>query len=110
MDDTALHVIRSWVGSNPSDTDLETRFDRLTDAQLVALEVLRERRADLVSNPAQFAVSGDYSQSTGKNIDALDADIVRLERLTGTGVDVVRTGVLTRSTGGRHIRARAGGW
>lgn len=110
MDDAVLATIRSWVGSSPTIGDLELRLDRLGDPNLVALEVLRSRRADLVSNPMQFTVVGDYSENRTANLKAISDDILQLEKLTGTGADVVTAGVLVRATSGRRIRTRTTGW
>lgn len=80
-----LAVIRSHVGSTPNDADLTARWERLGTVEKVALEVLRGRLADLLAAPASLRVDGDYSESWGKNIDALRVKVRELEAAVASG-------------------------
>lgn len=85
-----LAVIRSWCGSTTGtsgdlhdSSDLDARMSRLGSPEAVSLEILRERRADMLSNPLSFQVQGDYSEDRAENLRALDVLIGQLERLVG---------------------------
>lgn len=75
LDANQLAVLRSRLGSNANEADLSARYDRLGDLVAVEHEVLSQRLADLLASPATFSVPGEYSQSTGENIRALQARI-----------------------------------
>jgi len=72
-----LMYTRRRVGLLPVDADLQTIFDAYTLEGVVEplewtiLSVLETRLAELIRNPATFSVSGEYSQSTAPNIEAL---------------------------------------
>lgn len=76
-----LRYARRRVGSLPADAELNTLYDTLVaeskdqPLEWLILEVLETRLADLIRNPETFSVSGEYSQSTGQNIEALKADV-----------------------------------
>lgn len=78
---TDLRYTRRRLGSLPADADLDTLYDTLvlegktSPVEWVILETLETRLADLIRNPATFSVSGEYSQSTAANIEALKAEI-----------------------------------
>lgn len=77
-----LARIREWVGSSPDDGDVATVYERVGEDPLAAaLSILRTRRADMLAEPATWAVSGEYSQSTKDNLAALDRQIADLETL-----------------------------
>lgn len=88
-----LAYLRKWLGStvnedtNPAVVeDLEARYDRLDSLPAVVAEVLRQRLADLAdweNNPAQYAISGEYSQDIGGNIDFLKSLLAQLEQEEG---------------------------
>lgn len=67
--------IRRQVGSSPPDADLQAIFDRTGDVDVLVLEILETRYADMLANPTSFSVSGEYSQSTGENLKALQKQI-----------------------------------
>lgn len=102
-----LAVIRSWCGSavgSPdgdrySTADLAARLGRLGSPHRVALEVLRERRADLLVDPLSVTLTGDGAQDATGNVKALDASIRQLEVIVrdAGGVGRVRVGRLARS-------------
>lgn len=109
LDADVLAEIRELIGSQPDDVAVEVVYDRkaamgVADDLLVAstaLSILRQRRAELLLTPASFSVPGDYSQSTGDNIRALDGLIADLEDQTGEGGAVFTTSQLTRCDTGR---------
>jgi hypothetical protein len=76
-----LAQIRALIGSKqpPSDADLAVAYDRLGSAEAVALEVLEGRYADLLAGPAKWAVEGDFSVDSSKNIDKLGAAIAGIK-------------------------------
>lgn len=102
-----LDDIRNWIGDQtpPTDNDLAVLWDRHPTVEQVALFVLRKRRASLLTNPAAFTVQGDYSQSTVKNLDALNALIGQLEQITGEGQHVVSAGRIVRVGASRRLPA-----
>lgn len=67
--------IRRQTGSTPSDSDLNVIYTRVGNVDVLVLEVLETRYANLLATPASFTVVGDYSQSTGENLKALAAKI-----------------------------------
>lgn len=70
--------IRRQVGNQPDDAALNVLFDRLLTVDELVLQILETRLAELERIPAQFAVSGEYSQSTAANITALRDRIASL--------------------------------
>lgn len=70
-----LVFIRRQVGSQPDDASLQAIYDRPVTVNQLVLEVLELRYADLILAPAQFAIPGDYSQTTTENIKALAEQI-----------------------------------
>lgn len=90
-----LTYLRRRVGSAPDDAALTLTYDGYVESgvkyplEWVILEVLEIRLADMIRNPAQFSVSGEYGQNTGKNIDAM-LDLIKGQRayMIGLGLDV----------------------
>jgi hypothetical protein len=74
-----LAEVRDWVGSTPDDGEVGDTFDALGSVRDTIRRILRRRRADLIANPAQFSVPGEYSQNTGDNLKYLDALIASLD-------------------------------
>lgn len=71
--------LKGELGSTVDLADLETRYLRLGTARAVALEVLRERLADLRNQPATVSLSGVVSVGFAENIKALERQIAALE-------------------------------
>lgn len=66
--------------------NLEERYDRLGTVQLVAVEVLRERLADIanaLANPLSFSISGEYSQDSAANVPFLKSMLALAEQEAG---------------------------
>lgn len=88
-----LAYLRTVLGSTVNEDtnpevveDLEDRFLRLQDVKLVAVEVLRQRIADIAdvqNNPLNFTVVGEYSQDASGNIAYLKALLAQVESDAG---------------------------
>jgi hypothetical protein len=76
-------TVQAWLlaqlGPATPLTDLETRYTRLGTARAVAIEVLYERKAALLQQPATINVSSVVSLSTAENIKALERQIALLQ-------------------------------
>jgi hypothetical protein len=74
---------RAWLlaqlGTSTDLADLDTRYARLTSARAVAIEVLYERKAELVSSPASLTVSSVLTVGYAENIRALERQIASLQ-------------------------------
>jgi hypothetical protein len=91
-----IYAIRRWVGETPDDTALNDAYDRLGNTQVIILEVLETRLANLEAEPASFNVPGEYGQSTAQNIVALRETLARLRAQIDPTVDTTspfQTGV-----------------
>lgn len=75
--------VQAWLiaqlGTTTNVTDLETRYTRLGSARAVAIEVLSERKAALLQQPASVNVSGVVGVAFTENIKALERQIALLE-------------------------------
>lgn len=75
-----LAEARDWITWDPpSDADLNTAHDSLGLKWAVVVRFLRRKLQSYIGNPAQFSISGDYSQSTAANIAALQAQLSQAE-------------------------------
>lgn len=103
--------LRSQIGESAETTDLQAAFDRLGSVRDVAIEVLRERRAQWLNQPMTVSVSGVASLSLAENVKAVERQIAELVKLDddpsddpgGGGIDgpggaghVLRTAVIPR--------------
>jgi len=96
MSEGLLRVARSYVGTeSPTDVELNARFDETGSARTTVEQILRQRRADFVADPASYTIGGKYTQNAASNIIALERDLDRLLMLPDDlGVDPV-TGEVT---------------
>lgn len=102
-----IRSVRNWTGRQPSDTDIQQAITDTGTLDLAALSILKQRRADMVSQPGKLAVAGDVTvETTPAQLAALDAQIGALEKLTGTGPARVTVSTLTR----RSERNSVGCW
>lgn len=91
---TDLALVRDEVGTAtpPTDTELNTSYDELGHWILVALRVLKRRRAAATSGSTadSFSLAGVFSVSMKASIRDLDGQIARLqgEYEAETGVDL----------------------
>ncbi|WP_448333483.1 hypothetical protein [Streptomyces sp. DSM 41534] len=79
MDAATRAWLISQLGTATNLADLDQRYARLGTARAVALEVLRERLADLVAQPSVIGVSSVVNINTTANIAALERQITLLE-------------------------------
>lgn len=86
MDEAELAAIRGWVGSLPSDDEIEEIYNRLGNFDATVLEILRTRLADYTSEPSSLSVPG-LSISNTSNISALQQLISDFENSGGLGLD-----------------------
>jgi hypothetical protein len=88
--------------------DLEDRYLRLGSVQLVAVEVLRQRLADIAdvaNNPLNFTVVGEYSQDSSGNVAFLQRMLNEAEQEAGVPGSSTMTAVQPgRGRWSRHPR------
>lgn len=102
--DEDLAYLRTKLGSQVNEdtnpayvSDLEDRYDRLGTVQLVAVEVLRQRLADIadpLANPLSYSISGEYSQDGSNNVAYLKAMLSDAEEDAGVPGSSVMTAVM----------------
>lgn len=78
LSDSEYAYLRSELGEADR-ADLDARHQRLGSVQAVAIEVLRERKAALVSDPLAVTVQGIATVSNAENVRALERQIAALE-------------------------------
>lgn len=75
--------VTAWLlaqlGTDTNLADLENRYVRLGSARAVALEVLRQRLADLRAQPAAVTVSSVVAVNYTANLAAYERQIAALE-------------------------------
>ncbi|MGR3937027.1 hypothetical protein [Streptomyces sp. BRA346] len=74
LNDAEYSYLRSELGEADR-TDLDARYQRLGSLQAVAVEVLRERRAALVSDPLAITLQGVATVNNAENVKALERQI-----------------------------------
>lgn len=79
MDSAVQAWLLAQLGTSTNLADLVTRYTRLRAARAVAVEVLRERHAELLAQPAGISVSNVVNLNTAPNIAALERKIAALE-------------------------------
>jgi len=79
MDAAQLAWLRSQLGTATDMADLELRYTRLGTVRAVAIEVLYERKAALIAQPASVNVSSVVSVTFTENIKAIERQIAILE-------------------------------
>ncbi len=79
MDDHLLRWLLAILGPATDTSDLQQRYARLQSARAVALEVLRERRAELLEQPLKVSLSGVVSVDNSGNLAAIERQIAGLE-------------------------------
>jgi hypothetical protein len=88
LSDNDMKVVRSRVGDGPSDEVLDERYDRLGSVDEVIRETLAARLASLLDRPDTFNVPGEYGESRGGQIKALQDELAG--GATASGVPQVR--------------------
>lgn len=79
VDDATRQWLLSQLGTATDTADLDTRYTRLGTARAVAIEILYQRKADLLAQPASVGVSGVVSVTYTENIKAIERQIALLE-------------------------------
>ena len=85
LTDEQLAYLRAELGPETTAEEVQARWERLGDPQLVAVEVVRERLAALQAGPATFSLAGVYSQSTAENLRSYREQLARLTGAAGSG-------------------------
>lgn len=95
LDPDQLAIVRDEIGTAdpPSDGDLDDIYDRKGGLVGVVRVVWAQRLANLLALPATFSVSGEYSQSTGDNIEAIQTRLKELSGLSDDSDEIPPTGV-----------------
>ena len=112
LTDLDLAWIRDEIGDTtpPTDDDLRESFEVLDNRTLVAIRVLKPRRAALPGGSPvdSFSIAGVLSVTQRSNIKALDEQIARLEALYSgdTGQDIGDGGGVTFGRITRRDRVR----
>ncbi|QBJ94428.1 hypothetical protein D0Z67_29090 (plasmid) [Streptomyces seoulensis] len=79
MDSAVQAWLLSQLGRATDLSDLNTRYLRLGTARAVALEVLRERYADMLAQPTGVTVTNVVAVNFTANLAALERKITALE-------------------------------
>ncbi|MER6076975.1 hypothetical protein [Streptomyces sp. NPDC001833] len=82
LTDIEYAYLRSELGE-ANRADLDARYQRLGSLQTVAVEVLRERKAALVSDPLAVTIQGIATVNNAENVKALERQIASLEGIVG---------------------------
>ena len=89
---TAYYETRLGTLDAADIVDIETRQARLGGdgyEPLVVVEILEIRLADLLKNPAQFSIPGDYSENRTANIEQLTAKLADAQGEAGVAGTVL---------------------
>ncbi|MFF7476672.1 hypothetical protein [Streptomyces sp. NPDC008092] len=79
MDSAVQHWLLAQLGTATDVSDLEARYTRLGTARAVALEILRERYAELLGQPTGVTVTNVVAINTTANLAAYERQIAALE-------------------------------
>ncbi|MFJ6608226.1 hypothetical protein [Streptomyces lydicus] len=80
MDDATRSWLLAQLGTNTNLADLDARYTRLGRARAVAIEILNQRKADLINNqPASVNISSVLSVTYTENIKAIERQLALLE-------------------------------
>lgn len=79
MDVAVQHWLLAQLGTDTDLADLELRYTRLGTARAVALEVLRERYAQLLAQPTAVTVTNVVAINQTANLAAYERQIAALE-------------------------------
>lgn len=79
MDTAVTAWLQGQLGTDTNMDDIAARYLRLGSARKVAIEVLYERRADLLATPTGITVNGVVAINTTANLAGLERQIAALE-------------------------------
>lgn len=71
LTDAEWEVVRAWVGQEPTDDEIDARYDRFGNIDRVIEETLRDKLSKLIEQPESFTLNDGTSMSTGANMTAL---------------------------------------
>lgn len=103
LDAGDLAYLHSELGSTIDEADLQARYDRLGSVQAVALEVTRQRLADLLNTPGRLSDEGSTIDQTA-NITALQKQLQRILAEVPDDSGEVTGGLVTQRLVGRRLR------
>lgn len=78
MDTAVREWLLSQLGRSTDLADLTARYARLGTGRAVAIEVVRERLAELLASPGSVSVSGVVSINVSANIAAYERQLAEL--------------------------------
>jgi len=70
-----LKVVRSWVGTEPTDDDLNERYNRLADVDLVIRETLDSQMSELLEQPDRITTPDGTTIAITTNLQILQQRI-----------------------------------
>ena len=79
LSEGSLYTVRNWIGSEPTDAELNALYVFAGSLRGLVWGILRRRLTEFETDPASFNAGGMYTQNAAKNIDALTAELARLE-------------------------------
>ncbi|MEV0446029.1 hypothetical protein AB0I84_27000 [Streptomyces spectabilis] len=82
MTGEVLHWLHALLGAHHPADDLASRYERLGSARAVAVEVLRERIAQLLAEPLKVSVNGVATIDNSSNLTALERRLAQLDAAT----------------------------
>jgi hypothetical protein len=86
-DPSEVAIVRSWAGSAVEESVIDAGLARLGTPEAVALELLRQQRADLLATPAKLDATGDVAVDWSENLRHLATQIGALEVIVDRQVD-----------------------
>lgn len=73
--------LKSEIGGDVADADLDEAYERLGSVRDVALEVLRKRRSAWLAQPMSVNVSGVVGLNLAENVKAVERQIAQLVKM-----------------------------
>ncbi|MEV7601660.1 hypothetical protein AB0O91_30295 [Kitasatospora sp. NPDC089797] len=83
MDEAAKAWLLAQLGPATDPADLHARYQRLHTARAVALEVLAERRARLLTDPLRLVVDGVVTMDNTANLTGIERQLAQLQDILG---------------------------
>ncbi|MFF0409668.1 hypothetical protein ACFYUY_04440 [Kitasatospora sp. NPDC004745] len=83
MDDATKAWLLAQLGPATDPADLQARYQRLHSARAVALEVLAERRARLLTDPLRLVVDGVVTMDNTANLGGIERHLAQLQDVLG---------------------------
>lgn len=83
-------VVRSWVGTTPTDVQLNERFDRLGTVEDTVEETLRAQLSELLGQPASLSLPSGLSVNYGENIRSIKEKLSDIKKVIGGSGGITR--------------------